>query len=277
MTERVGWKILKRVADSYAGFYGDVTYGVGSTVRLSNPAALAMCERGFHYCPDSPFDCLKYVPGGMFDSSTMALVRVEAPPDAKVVRKKDKCAASALRITAVLPTSEALVALTGTVTATHGDQKWYVHGKLHREGDQPAIIRANGDQEWYVNGELHREGDQPAFIRANGDREWYVNGKLHRDGDQPAIICANGDQEWYVDGKRHREGDQPAIICANGDQWWYVNGKEHREGDQPAIIRRDGHREWYVHGKRHRDGDQPAIVRGDGDQEWYLHGVQYVL
>jgi hypothetical protein len=236
MTERVGWKILKRVEDSYAGFYGDVTYGVGSTVRLSNPAALAMCERGFHYCPDSPFDCLRYVPGAKFDPTTMALARVEAPPDAVVVREGDKCAASALAITAVLPTGEALVALTGSVTTIHGDQEWYVDGKLHRDGDQPAIIRTNGVQLWYVDGKLHREGDQPAIIFANGDQEWYVNDNRHREGGQPAILRAIGDQEWYFDGERHREGGQPAVIRTNGVQLWYVHGKLHLDGGQPALV-----------------------------------------
>jgi hypothetical protein len=168
MTERDGWKIVRTVTDCYAGFYGDVTYTVGSTTRLPDPAALAMCERGFHYCPDSPLDCLKYVPAEMFDSSTMALARVEAPPDTVVVREGDKCAASALTITAVLRTAEALVALTGMVTTPHGDQKWYVDGKLNRDGDQPAIIRTNGVQLWYVDGKLHRDGDQPAVISSRG-------------------------------------------------------------------------------------------------------------
>jgi hypothetical protein len=245
-----GWKIVKRVADHYTGFFGKVIYTVGSTERLSDPAALIMCERGFHYCPNSPVDCLQYVPGKMFDSSTMALVRVEAPPDATRVRERDKCAASALTISAVLPTSEALVALTGMVTSVHGDKEWYANGKLHREGNQPAVIRANGAQVWYVHGELHREDDQPAVIRANGDQLWYVHNKLHREGDQPAIVYANGDREWYVNSKLHREGDQPAVVYANGDREWYVNSKLHREGDQPAIIRANGDQEWYMHGKR---------------------------
>jgi hypothetical protein len=38
MTETVGWKILKRKADGYTGFYGDVTYSV------DHPAAI--CATG---------------------------------------------------------------------------------------------------------------------------------------------------------------------------------------------------------------------------------------
>jgi hypothetical protein len=236
MTERVGWKILKRETGYYGGFRGDVTYAVGSTARLPDPAALTICKVGFHYCPDSPFACLRYVPGAKFDPTTMALARVKAPPDAVVVREGDKCAASALAIAAVLPISEALGVLTGAVTGAHGDQAWYVNGKLHREGDEPAVIRANGDQKWYVHGKRHREGDRPAIIRANGDQMWYVHGKLHREGDNPAVILPNGDQEWYVNDELHREGDRPAVVRADGHQKWYVNGKLHREGDQPAVI-----------------------------------------
>jgi hypothetical protein len=203
MREGVGWKIVKRAADSYAGFYGDVTYTVGSTAMLPDPASLKMCEIGFHYCPDSPFHCLMFMPEKMFDPSIMALARVEAPPDAVVVRWDNMCAASALTITVILPTSEALVALTGMTTTTCGTVFWYVHGKLHREGDQPAVIRYNGTREWYVDGKRHREGDQPAIICANGDREWYVHGKLHREGNKAAVIWANGHREWYLHGERY--------------------------------------------------------------------------
>ena len=41
--------------------------------------------------------------------------------------------------------------------------------------------------EWYRNGELHRDDDNPAVVRANGTKYWGKNGKLHRDDDKPAI------------------------------------------------------------------------------------------
>ena len=63
----------------------------------------------------------------------------------------------------------------------YGTRRWYKNGKRHREGDQPAVIRADGSQEWYKNGKLHREGDEPAYIGADGTQEWFKNGYRHRE------------------------------------------------------------------------------------------------
>jgi antitoxin component YwqK of YwqJK toxin-antitoxin module len=127
-----------------------------------------------------------------------------------------------------------------------GNQEWYKNGKLHREGDLPAIIYSGGTQIWYKNGKQHREGDLPAFINVDGRQEWYKNGERHRENDLPAIIDANNSQEWYKHGVRHREGDLPAII--DGSQFWYKNGRLHRENDLPAVIIVDGNQYWYKNG-----------------------------
>ena len=64
-----------------------------------------------------------------------------------------------------------------------GTQTWYQHGKVHREGDKPAVIYSNGYQAWYQHGKLHRESidpvtgqTRPAFIAENGYPMWYKNG-----------------------------------------------------------------------------------------------------
>ena len=56
---------------------------------------------------------------------------------------------------------------------------------------------------WYKNGRRHRNGDLPAVVRANQSKLWYKNGQLHRDGDLPAVINSNGTQEWYKNGIRY--------------------------------------------------------------------------
>ena len=148
-----------------------------------------------------------------------------------------------------------------------GSQKWYVHGRFHRE-DGPAVINKKDKAEgWYRHGVAHRE-DGPAKI-INGLKEYWIDGRevtqydvytvdgkgakkwenekgqLHRLNG-PAIECANGDKAWFKDGRRHRE-DGPAIEHANGDKWWYRNGRQHRE-DGPAIIRFDGTVTYYLKG-----------------------------
>ena len=49
---------------------------------------------------------------------------------------------------------------------------------------------------------IHRDNDQPAVIRANGTKFWYQHGNLHRDNDQPAVIYADGYKAWYINGNR---------------------------------------------------------------------------
>ena len=70
---------------------------------------------------------------------------------------------------------------------TYGTSRWYKDGKLHRDGDLPAVICADGTQQWYKEGELHRDGDLPAVIQADGRQYWF------RDGER---------QYWYEEGKR---------------------------------------------------------------------------
>jgi len=107
-----------------------------------------------------------------------------------------------------------------------GDRYYYKNGKLHRDGDKPAVIWADGTKFYYKNGKLHRGGDKPAVIYTNGTK-YYKNGELHRDGDKPAVICASGTKYYYKNGKQHRDGDKPAAICANGTKYYYKNGKQY--------------------------------------------------
>ena len=61
----------------------------------------------------------------------------------------------------------------------NGTQEWWFKNHaIEKEIIRPSL--RYGDQEWWVNGGLHREGDQPAIIRANGDQEWWVDGERVR-------------------------------------------------------------------------------------------------
>ncbi len=122
-------------------------------------------------------------------------------------------------------------------------------GRLHRNNDLPAVIRANGTQEWRQHGVRHRDNDLPATIYVDGSREWRRYGKIHRDNDLPAVIYADGRQCWYYHGELHRDNDLPAIICTNGTRKWYQHGKRHRDNNLPAVIYTSGTQEWYQYGK----------------------------
>jgi hypothetical protein len=93
---------------------------------------------------------------------------------------------------------------------------------LHRY-DGPTVIWANGCIDWYFNGKLHREGDEPAVIDSDGTQYWIKHGLQHRDGG-PAKIQTNGYQAWAQYGETHRE-DGPAIIWDDGKEDWVMRGE----------------------------------------------------
>lgn len=57
--------------------------------------------------------------------------------------------------------------------------------KLGLIGDLPAIVyapdkynrRRSRTQLWYQHGRLHRDGGKPAVIRGSGEQEWWMHGK----------------------------------------------------------------------------------------------------
>ena len=54
------------------------------------------------------------------------------------------------------------------------------------------------------NGELHRDGDLPAIERANGTKKWYIDDKLHRENGA-AIEWSDGYKKWYIDDYNYTE------------------------------------------------------------------------
>ena len=166
-------------------------------------------------------------------------------------------------------------------------ERWYRNGKLHRDGDLPAVIRYcrwNGTlahEEWWCDGVKHRD-DGPAvrWYREDGTNvdheQWYRNDVKHRDDDGPAVIRYYSDgsleyEAWYRSGVKHRDGDLPAEkwYLENGTiyyEGWWRNDKMHRDGDLAAVIgyRWNGtltHEEWRRDGELHRDdGDLPAVI-----------------
>lgn len=76
-----------------------------------------------------------------------------------------------------------------------GDKVWYKEGRVHRDGDLPAIIRVSGKQEWWQNNRQYRDNDLPTIISSSGNQIWRYFGVLHRDRDLPAVISINDNRE----------------------------------------------------------------------------------
>ena len=109
-----------------------------------------------------------------------------------------------------------------SVVVKDGITTTYRNGVRHSFNDEPAVVFGN-TKEWWWKGKLHREGDLPAVIMNDGKSfEWWVNGKRHREGDQPAVIySADPYKAWYVNGVRHRDiGKGPAVESRSGYEWW---------------------------------------------------------
>lgn len=108
------------------------------------------------------------------------------------------------------------------ITMEKGVKKTSFYYSIPHRLDGPAKVKENGDEWWYKMGILHRDGDDPAVVRKEM-KMWVKEGKCHRDNDLPAIILTRGDKHWYNDGVLHRENG-PAMIGPDGSEEYWLNG-----------------------------------------------------
>ena len=98
-----------------------------------------------------------------------------------------------------------------------------VDGLLHRE-DGPALITYSASY-WFINGRLHREGDEPAMVFSDQIlMSWWKNGKRHRI-DTPAVVHGGLDDEWWVNGVKYREETHFKLACRKYKLNNILNGK----------------------------------------------------
>lgn len=146
-------------------------------------------------------------------------------------------------------------------------------GRHHREDDLPAVIAVTHTA-WYFHGILHRENNQPAIVRHRTGKWWYHHGRMHRDdNDLPAVEWSSGMREWFINGKRLRKNGKHVIEHPNGDREWRDDGSfssdANRENDLPSIERANGDLEWRRRGFLSRDNGLPNIIRANGTREWW--------
>jgi len=131
-----------------------------------------------------------------------------------------------------------------------GTKRYYKDGKLHRDGDEPAVITSSGSKYYYKNGELRRDGDEPAVIQSNGYKEYWKNGKLHRDGDEPAVIWSDGTVDYYKNGVKYTKEQVEKMeemrtrivnkIAVRFARYWYDETYRDTEGEAfKARMMRD--------------------------------------
>jgi hypothetical protein len=90
--------------------------------------------------------------------------------------------------------------------------------ELHSFNDMPSLIDVDKGQTtltWHNHGVNERQGDLPAIIRANQEQilqySHYEQGKIHRANNQPASF-SNSIESWYVKGENHNAEGHSSIM-----------------------------------------------------------------
>ena len=123
-----------------------------------------------------------------------------------------------------------------------GQQVWNDElGRLHRDG-APAVVDDRGLQMWYNHGKLHRDGDMPAITWSDHEGfEWWNDGKRHRDGKEPAVIRHGYSRygkldtsQWWKHGERVTEEQAEEIAQQERDT---RNALKSRKVDAMLVAR----------------------------------------
>jgi antitoxin component YwqK of YwqJK toxin-antitoxin module len=117
------------------------------------------------------------------------------------------------------------------------------YGEFHSFFGQPSVITINNltnefwEKQWHKNGKLHREGNKPAVIYWNKQGEishlyFCKNGLFNGDGDLPALFVKYNKtiiKYWYKENVLHRDNNMPAELWYENGQItikkWYKNGE----------------------------------------------------
>lgn len=142
--------------DGYKGFYRDerglycdpdgqsrFDYEEGRTYYHTGP--VVCCQSGFHYCRNS-MDVIKYY--GVDDNIVYHRIYAES----EIIEEEYKCVCSVITIYDEVSFAQLHQEMPSYIKRTNGTQEWYLHGRLHREDEQPAVICTNGRLEWYSFG-----------------------------------------------------------------------------------------------------------------------------
>lgn len=114
-----------------------------------------------------------------------------------------------------------------------GVQEWWIEGKRIDFSEWCDSTHFTGEIEWGENGyaflrrgKLHRNGDLPALEVPGVVKEYWTDGKRNRAGNKPAVIEYGAIRHtYYVDDQLHRTNG-PARIYANGKKEYWTRGKQ---------------------------------------------------
>jgi len=126
-------------------------------------------------------------------------------------------------------------------------QEWLINGQYSRRNNQPHYTKTDNrslvvEEQWRnLSGRLHREGDLPALVRRDPESGnviltmWWREGEAHRNPG-PAIVWHRTDSPmmvdreiWVEDGmfQRTDDPDEPTYLAYNREgkvqaKQWFV-------------------------------------------------------
>jgi hypothetical protein len=268
------YKAVKRVVDADSCSVSlkplvrseEYDYRVGKTYVLSEHEEPAVGKHGFHACLHPAAILMRNFGYDKNDALLQVTLHGE------VIMEECQCAASAMTVLKEVSWSDAFEACGGlqwTDPSTMAAYTFDHEGNLHSWDDIAAVRQRDDSEKWWFHGKLHRDEDKPAWVTRTESR-WYNYGKLHRADDKPAIVGTDK-LVWYVHGRPHREGAPAWLNLKTNTSLWFRNGQLHCDNDKPAWASNEVFK-WYRHGLLHRECDQPAAVFFSGRKEWYWNG-----
>jgi hypothetical protein len=110
----------------------------------------------------------------------------------------------------------------GLVVNPYADA-WYHYGRLHRDGDLPAIMDHDGLKlAWCIHGDFHRDTDLPAYYCKDIWR-WHKRDQLHRVGGPASVSIV---WEGIADPYRLHPWDGCSDVSAVDFDWRKIIPRE---------------------------------------------------
>ena len=127
-----------------------------------------------------------------------------------------------------------------TVVRNDGIKEWYINDWVMTNLSSKTTFKfdEDGNECWYDEADkLHRDGDEPAMIMKNGTKKWYTHGELNRDEKLgPAVLESDGSYEYIRNGKTYRS-DGPAYFVKSTNKYlWNQDANTYKNPEDQVTC-----------------------------------------